>query len=76
MGHSASDQGSRGKGSRGEKSKDSKREQDRRASVRAFGRMTKEDASRIQSAADKEGKNQDFKSRAMSAASKNEEDED
>jgi hypothetical protein len=32
--------------------------------------MTKEDASRIQSHADKTGTNQDFKERAMAAASK------
>ncbi len=32
--------------------------------------MNKEAARRIQSAADKSGKNQDFKARAMSAASK------
>ena len=33
--------------------------------------MTEEDARRIQSHADKTGENQDFKARAMSAASKN-----
>lgn len=33
--------------------------------------MTSKDASRIQSNADKSGKNQDFKSRAQRAASKN-----
>jgi len=33
-------------------------------------RMNKEAARRIQSASDKSGKNQDFKVRAMSAASK------
>ena len=33
--------------------------------------MTKEDAARIQSHADKTGTNQDFKSRAQSAADKN-----
>jgi hypothetical protein len=33
--------------------------------------MTKEATSRIQSHADKTGTNQDFKARAMSAASKN-----
>lgn len=33
--------------------------------------MTSETASKIQSNADKTGTNQDFKSRAMSAASKN-----
>lgn len=35
-------------------------------------KMTKEDAKRIQRAADKSGKNQGFKSRAMSAAARNE----
>lgn len=34
--------------------------------------MTKEDAKRIQSHADKTGKNQDFKARAQSAAEKEE----
>ena len=34
-------------------------------------KMTSKDASRIQSKADKSGKNQDFKARAQSAASKN-----
>lgn len=38
--------------------------------------MSKEAARRIQSSADKTGKNQDFKSRAMSAAAKNEEMEE
>jgi hypothetical protein len=36
-------------------------------------RMTKEDAARIQSHADKSGKNQDFKARAQKSAEKNEE---
>ena len=35
-------------------------------------RMTKEDAARIQSYADKTGKNQDFKARAQRAADKDE----
>ena len=35
--------------------------------------MTKEDAARIQSHADKTGKNQDFKARAQRAAAKKEE---
>lgn len=38
--------------------------------------MSKEAARRIQSSADKTGKNQDFKSRAMSTAAKNEEKEE
>jgi hypothetical protein len=37
------------------------------------GKMTKEAAQRIQSHADRSDKNQDFKSRAMSAADNNEE---
>lgn len=36
------------------------------------GKITQDDASRIQSHADKTGKNQDFKARAQRAASKNE----
>ena len=39
-------------------------------------KMTKEAARRIQSHADKTGTNQDFKARAMSAAAKNEEEEE
>ena len=35
--------------------------------------MSKEDAARIQSHADRTGENQDFKARAQSAASKNDE---
>lgn len=34
--------------------------------------MTQKDASRIQSSADKSGKNEDFKERAQAAAAKNE----
>ncbi len=37
-------------------------------------KMTKEAAARIQSNADKTGKNQDFKARAQSAAARNEKD--
>jgi len=37
--------------------------------------MTKDDAQRIQRHADKNDTNQDFKSRAMSAADKNENDD-
>jgi hypothetical protein len=54
---------------------ETKREEDRRNAIRALdraSRMTIEDASRIQSRADKTGANQDFKSRAMSAAARNE----
>lgn len=50
--------------------------QDRTSAIRALDRMTKEAASRIQSHSDRTGKNQDFKERAMSAASRNEEGDD
>lgn len=49
--------------------------QERMNAIRALdraGRMTHEAAQRIQSHADKTGSNQDFKSRAMSAAEENE----
>lgn len=39
-------------------------------------KMTKEATRRIQSQADKTGTNQDFKARAMSAAAKNEEEDE
>ena len=57
----------------------SKLAHDRMNAIRALdkaGRMTKEAASRIQSSADRTGKNEDFKERAMSAASRNEDNED
>ncbi len=53
----------------------SKMMQDRMNAIRALdraGKMTKEAASRIQSHADKTGRNEDFKERAMSAADRNE----
>ena len=39
--------------------------------VKKFKPMTQEDASRIQSHADKTGRNQDFKARAQRAAARN-----
>jgi hypothetical protein len=38
------------------------------------GKMTRDASQRIQSHADRTGKNQDFKARAMSAAEKNEDE--
>ena len=57
--------GRSGKGSKG---------QSHSRSSRSGVRMTSDRAHAIQSHADRTGRNQDFKSRAMSAAVKNEED--
>lgn len=66
-----------------ERSKDGRKSSDKRSKSRInamialdkAGKMTKEDAIRIQSSADRTGRNQDFKSRAMSAAERNEDEE-
>jgi hypothetical protein len=58
-------------------SRSSKHSVDRMNAIRALdraGKMTREAAQRIQSHADRTGKNQDFKSRSMSAADDNEEE--
>ncbi len=72
------DYGSKSSGQRGSKeSKSSKLAVDRVNAIRALdkaGKMTKEAAQRVQSHADRTRTNQDFKSRAMSAASGNERD--
>jgi hypothetical protein len=63
---------------RGAKQAAERRESARQNALRALDRalMTKEAASRIQSRADRTGRNQDFKARAMSAADRNEEDDE
>ena len=55
-----------------------RREQARQNALRALDKalMTKEAASRIQSHADRSGRNQDFKARAMSAADSSEDEDD
>lgn len=64
---------SRGHGERGRGQGRQNRRLGRRGrSSRTSTRMTSERARAIQSHADKSGKNQDFKSRAMSAADRNE----
>ncbi len=64
---------SRGHGERGRSQGRRSRGQGRRSrSSRTSTRMTSERARAIQSHADKTGKNQDFKSRVMSAADTNE----
>jgi hypothetical protein len=71
------DYGSKSSGkSSSRESRNSKTTFDRMNAIRALdkaGKMTKEAAQRIQSAADRTGKNEDFKERAMSAADHNEE---
>ena len=65
------------RGSRDSKRSSSKqRSQNRPKSSRTTVRMTKERARAIQRHADKSGKNQDFKARAMSAADKNENEDE
>ncbi len=67
---------SSGRGSSKE-SRSSKLMTDRMNAIRALdkaGKMTKEAAQRIQSHVDRTGRNQDFKSRAMSAADDNEDE--
>ena len=53
--------------------------EDRKSAIHALdlaGRMTKEDAARIQSHADRTGRNEDFKERAMSSAARNADDDE
>ncbi|MBI4258747.1 MAG: hypothetical protein HY619_07315 [Thaumarchaeota archaeon] len=69
------DYGSKSSERKGSKeSRSSKLAIQRMNAIRALdkaGKMTKEAAQRIQSHADRTGRNQDFKSRAMSAADEN-----
>ncbi|MHA1230072.1 MAG: hypothetical protein ACTSRP_06895 [Candidatus Helarchaeota archaeon] len=62
----------KGRGSSKGKDRGNQKETDKYRSSRSSVKMTWERARAIQSHADKTGRNQDFKSRAMSAAYKNE----
>lgn len=77
MGGSAEDHGQRSHEDRGAKREAERREAARQNALRALDRalMTKEAATRIQSHTDRTGRNQGFKSRAMSAADRNQEEE-
>ena len=75
MGQSSSERGSREKGNRSSRSEARNRDKNRKEAIKSLGKtlMTKEAASRIQSHADRTGRNQEFKARAQSTAEKNEE---
>ncbi len=72
MGQSGSGHGSHGRGDRSSRDREKDKEREKNQALRALDRtlMTKEAASRIQSHADRMGRNQDFKARAQSAADK------
>jgi hypothetical protein len=78
MGGSGGDHDQHFREDRGAKRDANRREAARQNALHALDRvlMSKEAASRIQSHSDRTGRNQDFKSRAMSAAALNDEDED
>jgi hypothetical protein len=78
MGGSGGDHDNHSHEDKGAKQAAERREAARQNALRALDRvlMSRESAQRIQSHADRTGRNQDFKTRAMSAADRNEDDEE